>query len=175
MPSDDNAEVHYPFYVIAENDQVIARLHADLTWSIRWDEVIDQAYASPSLGNAGVVGICQVLLAARDNFRTTPWSDRPQQRSSIDSVVQVVDDYPFSDTRFAIMGLVQGRTELVACVNKQAQWSIEWPGVRETLLSANSLAEDTSLLIPVRGVCELLLAAKDNFITYPFPNEDSDQ
>ena len=154
----NTSDIIFPLLVRSQSGEPIARINPDRTWSVRWNAVLDQAYQPMNDGNIAVCAICHVLVAGRDNFRTSAWDDVAQPWSNIqfdigcDSLVQSE----------AVLALV-GPLCLVAYVNTNGVWSVDWEQV-ETI---RAITDSFWGLVPLAGFCELLSGAKDNFHTAP--------
>jgi hypothetical protein len=150
--------------IYAQNDELIARINLDGTWSVKWSEVSNQAYEALAGDNIAVVAICRLLLAGRDNFRVSPW-DAPVTPTSQPQVFVPVDFKcamlnPVAGSYFTL----RGQNDVAAFVHKSADWSVNWPEVQATRLATVQVDR-----IPAIGFCELLNGAKDNFLVIPFP------
>jgi hypothetical protein len=157
-----------PIWVVSEKEEDIARLNADLTWSVRWSKVIDQAFSNPTTDNIALNAICRLLHAARDNFRTSPW-DEPIQpwdenRQFVVTTLEVYENETPPKIAFSLLG----PDDVIAVVNEDGCWSVDWPQVL-ALSSEIKFTNQHPDTVPVLGFCSLLLGAKDNFVTKPFP------
>jgi hypothetical protein len=61
----------YPVLYMSNQTTTLARVNADLTWSVRWAEIT--ALMQLPVQEVCVGALCRVFLAAKDNFVTTPW------------------------------------------------------------------------------------------------------
>lgn len=167
MDSETNFDA-CPIWVVSQDDEDIARLNPDLTWSVRWSKVIDQAFAAPTRDNIALSAICRLLHAGRDNFRTSHW-DEPLQPWEENRQFLVTTSELFSDeTPPKITFALLGPDAVLAVVNDDGCWSVDWQQVMalSTEIKVGNHEPDT---IPALGFCSLLLGAKDNFVTKPFP------
>lgn len=150
-------ELTYPVVVHSQDDEPIARINPDGTWSVKWSKVIDQAYAPLTSTNRTLCAICKVLLAARDNFRTSGWDDSYQYWGY--NQFDIKNYLPIDDNVFTLVGPAR----IVAKVNLDGSWSVNW----DEVAIVRTISFQYWALIPMSGFCELLNAAKDNFITTP--------
>jgi hypothetical protein len=151
-------EIVFPVLIKSQTGEPIARINPDRTWSVIWDAVLDQAYQPFTDTNIAVSAICKILVAGRDNFRTSSWDD---VQAWANTQINIDCDSQIKDNN-VVLALV-GPLYLVAYVNQNGQWSIDWDQVEG--IRANK--EMFWGMIPLAGFCELLIGAKDNFHTCP--------
>jgi hypothetical protein len=151
------AETVYPVLVRSQLGEPIARINPDRTWSVKWNPVLDQAYQPLNEVNVAICAICKVLVAGRDNFRTSSW-ETYQPWSDIQ--FEIACCTPMNTN--AVLALI-GPSQVVAYVNMNATWSIDW----EQVAYIRELPDTFWGLVPLAGFCELLIGAKDNFHTSP--------
>jgi hypothetical protein len=159
-------EIIYPVCIVSQRDKLIARVNPDSSWSVKWDEIVIQAYEPPDARNTNVAvtAICRLLLAARDNFVVKNWD---AQFLRWDHTICKIGCYP---TDKAPVFTLIGKTELMAYVNLTGKWAVNWNEVRLTHASERHWGS-----VAINGFCLLLLAAKDNFVTTPFTFPSADQ
>lgn len=152
----------YPVQVISQYDELIARINPDSTWSVKWQEVVAQAYEPCDESNISIGAICRLLLAGRDNFLTTRWNTNFPSwgNQSFEIGCCIVDHSEYALTLI-------GPTKTLGLVNADGSWSVDWDEVIRT--TNNHL--DHWGYIAINGFCKLLLAARDNFVTKPMPKE----
>jgi hypothetical protein len=159
----------YPF-VLAYNGKQFARLCYDGNWSIKWDQAIDVRYQELNSKNKAIIACAIIVVAAKDNFYVTPWelSDNSSDKWVYKSkVIDIVQDDP---TDGSILFNISKDKESFARVNFDGTWSINWDIVEE--LSRESL--DVWQKLALVGFCKLLKAAKDNFYTTPWSDDNED-
>jgi hypothetical protein len=149
----------FPVLVRSDAGELIARINPDSTWSVKWSDVITQAYLPQTEVNIAVRAVCQLLLAGRDNFRTSSWSD-----------IQAWDDLWFEIAPCAgltqlnlALAIIDNNQVMLACVHSDGVWSVDWKMITERHASRLSVPVGAALA----GFCELFMAAKDNFLTKP--------
>jgi hypothetical protein len=160
-------EIIYPVCIVSQRDEMIARVNPDRSWSVKWDEVISQAYEPPDArhANVTVTAICRLLFAARDNFVIQDWNAPfPGWEQTICKIGCYATD------KAPVFTLI-GKTELMAYVTLEGQWAVNWKEVQLTHTSD----ERHWGSVAIDGFCALLLAAKDNFVTIPFKFPSADQ
>jgi hypothetical protein len=159
-----------PVRIVSEKKEAIARINPDLTWSVNWNAVVNQAYAPFDARNIALGAICRLLVAGRDNFRTLPWHSPLQPWNDIQITVGGSESPDqAAEVAFALLGL----DDVIACVMRTGDWSVDWNSVLyHRTLSAQMGASRSTTSIPLFGFCELLMGAKDNFKTAPFPTFD---
>jgi hypothetical protein len=151
--------VVYPVVILSQTGEPIARINPDRTWSVKWNAVLDQAYQPLTDTNIAICAICKVLVAGRDNFRTSYW-DTHQPWLNFQYIIGCASVSPV--TNDAVLALV-GPTQIVAYINPDGTWSIDWEQVK----LIRTLPDGFWGLVALAGFCELLMGAKDNFHTSP--------
>lgn len=154
----------YPLTVCDVDDECIARVAVDKRISVKWDRVLHQAYVTPDAENRAVIGMCRLLLAARDNFIVCPWDDAKAEAEAKlwDGNTALVYCTPLI-LEMPVFALNVRRT--IARINWDLTWSVRWDAL-EALKS-----EDAPLLTfnpGIVGLINLLFAAKDNFVCTPW-------
>lgn len=160
----------YPL-IIAPNGEQIARINFDGKWSVRWERVLHWAYEKPTKLNGAVIACSRMLLAARDNFVVAPWSESDQANDRWDHFQAEIGfaERPIGDDECHF--LVCNEDERVARVNPDGIWAINWSAVGEIA----RLAADDWRFVALVGFCSVLMAAKDNFLTAPWDQDDDDE
>jgi len=148
-----NAKI--PLIVRSEKGEDIARLNPDLTWSVRWSDVLDQAYADPHECNTILRGCCTILLAARDNFITSKWDDPIQEWSGQGVLLE-------RNTPYEVFTLSEGDVPF-AGIYENGMWYIDW-----NCIEAVHALDSSQTCLQMSGMCGLLLAARDRFLAQRF-------
>lgn len=158
----------YPF-VLAANGESIARVNPDVSWSVRWDRVLDVAYDHHPRRIA-VRAVANLLLTARDNFLVTPWelsttweNDWQWSETKIDYLDQ--DPLP---GQYQSTIIYNG--DIIALINHDGSWTIDWDDVAEL---ARHPINDVRAITLV-AICRLFMAAKDRFWTTPWQEEEEE-
>jgi hypothetical protein len=156
-----NGDISCPVYIVSQRDSVIARINADRSWSVKWDEVAIQAFEHPDTKNIAVSAICRLLLAARDNFLEEKWDTRFPEWTN--ATCKVACYHAEKSPVFSLFG-----SHLMDYVTLDGQWAVDWHEVSYTH-AFTSAERHRWGFVAISGFCALLVAAKDNFITVPFP------
>jgi len=163
----------YPL-VIAPNGQEIMRINLDASISVLWDKVLHHRYESPTPLNVAVIKCCELLWAAKDNFVPMSWEDSAKLADQWDHFSTYVDylESPLVSARyqFTVYTARMFLPELIARVNMDGSWSVQWPQVEEVALWTSWTAPNVALV----GFCRLLIAAKHRFLTAPWIEQEQD-
>ncbi len=157
-----------PFYfvVLAESDnREIVRLSPDGAYAVKWPDVLDQAYAMPTERNRALIGVCRLLLGAKDNFRTTSWAESemfnaPAPIAPHIRIGALEAGYGTVDPSQPVL-YIANDFNVLARVNFDLSWSMQWPDIAAVL--QRPIQE-----VCLTSICRLFLAAKDNFVTSPW-------
>lgn len=155
----------YPFVISYANDE-FARVNHDGSWSVDWEKTIRYRFEAMTPRNIPVIAMAVALLAAKDNFWETSWKTSNEWGHHWPHKVQTLDveeSEPEVGSIRANYGLSSSHIS-VARVNYDGSWSINWPAVvelaREPVTNYKTMA--------VIAFCQMLVAAKDRFITTPW-------
>jgi hypothetical protein len=160
----------YPF-VLAVNDESIARVNFDGTWSVRWDRVAAEAYARPHPRHIAVMASAKLLMAAKDNFVLTPWEVSEQSRDKWTHFQSDIDYIDHDPKRDRVQSTISYNGDLIAQVNYDGSWSVLWEQIEEL----SRLVIDDFRGVALVAICRLFMAAKDRFWTTPWVFEDEDE
>ena len=162
----------YPL-VIAPTGQHIMRINHDASLSVLWDKVINERYKPLTELNYAVVKVCEVLLAARDNFSAESWHVSNSWAEQWDHLTITIDyldrPVPKGTDRFAVMTFQDSGPIHIARVTYAGDWMFRWPLVID-LAHQQPEASGVALV----GFCRLLKAARDRFRTKPWSEEEAE-
>jgi len=159
----------YPF-VLAADGEYVARANFNGSWSVRWDRVLDLVYQPTHPRRVAVIAYAKILLAAKDNFVTTPWEVSTQWKDNwkhFQCEVEYIDHDPKPGS---IQSSIIYNGDTLARVNHDGSWSICWPDVAELA----RLPMDDYRGLALYALCRLFISAKDRFWTTPWPQNDPD-
>lgn len=125
---------------------------------------MDQAYAAVTRTNGAIVAVCKAMIAGRDNFWTSAWEAEPMPYTGWQFEIR-----PIAGTPGVPVMALYSPDKMIAYVDNEAVWSIDWQST--AIIRSWPRSEDATALI---GFCALLMGAKDNFHTNPFPELDYD-
>lgn len=161
----------YPL-MLAPSGQEIMRINYDATTSVRWDRVVHHRYEPITPRNLVLVRLCEVLLAARDNFVVTPWDVSDGWHDKWNHFVCQIDYLVLVPPEAKMFFTVANNEGVIARINRDGTWAIQWPKIED----ASRMVIDTSWEVPLIGFARLLIAARDRFRTVPWtePREADD-
>jgi hypothetical protein len=159
----------YPL-ILATDGDAYARLNYDRSWSVRWDRTFDVAYQPSSPRLLASHSYARLLLAARDNFFTTPWdvsTTWDDKWKHFEAVIDYTETDPQPDQW---LSTITFNSQIIARINYDGSWSVLWTPVLEVARWTN----DSHLATALIGICHILRAAKDRFHTAPWDLPDDD-
>lgn len=159
----------YPL-ILATNGDIFARLNPDGTWSVRWDRALDIAYTKPQDNQIAVWAFAKLLVAAKDNFFATPWNVSAAMGQNWCHYECIIDYLDYQLPSGSLQSTVTFGDDLIARVNYDGSWSVRWDEVLDVLRITDLGFRAVALL----GICHLLKAAKDRFLTTPWDQWDDD-
>lgn len=160
----------YPVTFMTEDGKEMARINKDGSLSVQsWDMVRNQCHATPASDNLPMIAFARVFWAAKDNFYETPWEVSNSWHSEWGE--------GFVVTKATAIGAVTviDQTGVVAQLNLDGSWSVNWNLLRQlrhTMAHGDSPVPHRRLVL-LRGLLDLLWAARDNFVTTPFPPSET--
>ena len=159
----------YPL-IFAADGEMFVRLNHDISWSVRWDRVLDIAYHTPQPRQKAVWAFAKLVLAAKDNFVVTPWEESARLSDGwthYEAIIDYLDQDPPSDM---LLSTVTFNNRILAKINPDATWSVRWDEVLEIARRTDQDYRAVALI----GICRLLRAAKDRFLVTPWvvPQDD---
>jgi hypothetical protein len=154
----------YPL-VLAPNGEEIMRINHNGSLSVLWDRVLHHRYQPEAPTNVVVIRVCEVVLAARDNFLQTAWAESNEWHDKWPHFMVHIDYSEKVPSRGRpFFTITNGFLDLIAAINKDGKWSIDWPRVAEVAL----LPIESPNVVTVIGFCRLLMAAQYRFRTVPW-------
>lgn len=161
----------YPL-ILATNGNMFARLNPDRSWSVRWDRALDIAYTKPQPNQIAVWAFAKLLVAAKDNFFPTAWDASETLGQEWRHYECIIDYLDYVLPPGAFQSTVTFGDDLIARVNHDGSWSVRWDAVLDVLLLEKDFDfRGTALL----GICKMLKAAKDRFLTAPWEQPEDDE
>lgn len=154
----------YPV-ILAPKGQEIMRVNYDASVSVQWDRILHYRYEPETQRNLHIVRICEMILAARDNFFPTPWEVSDSWNDRWDTFVSHID-YVESLPIGALFTMrthpkIETDYPITARINRDGTWAVRWPDVVDIArLPVESWHE-----VPLIGFCRLMVAARDRFRT----------
>ena len=153
----------YPL-VLAPNGQEIMRINYDASTSVRWQQVLHHRYEPMTELNVVVIRLCEVLLAARDNFVETPWDVSNGWHDKWNHYVCQIDYLEKVPPLRQVFFTVSNDNGVIVRINRDGMWTVQWPQV----VDAARLPLDTAWAVPLIGFSRVLVAARDRFRTVPW-------
>lgn len=160
----------YPL-ILATNGEMFARLNPDRSWSVRWDRTLDVAYTKPKDNQIAVWAFAKLLVAAKDNFFATPWDVSDTLGNEWRHYECIIDYHDCAMPPRMLQSTITYGDDLIARVNHDGSWSVRWDGVRDVLLREGDFDFRGTALV---GICRMLKAAKDRFLTTPWDQPEDD-
>lgn len=146
----------YPF-ILAANGDPVARVNPDARWSVRWDRVLDIAFDKPHPRRVAVTSTCKLLVAARDNFRITPWEESERQGSDWQRYEAIIDFLDHDQELGKNQSTISYNGDLIARINYDGSWAMKWDEIDEL----SRLPIDNYRAVALVAICQLFMAAKD--------------
>jgi hypothetical protein len=154
----------YPL-VIAPNGEEIMRINHDGSISAKWDRVLDHRYRPETPQNKIIVRLCELVLAARDNFVQTSWAQSDEWKEKWGHFMVHIDYVAHAPAKgVPYFTMTNGYLDLIAVIDKDGKWCIDWPRVEDVA----RLPIDSVHVVTVIGFCRLMVAAKYRFPTEPW-------
>ena len=160
----------YPLTFSYDGDE-FARVNHDGSWSVLWNKtcyVASEKQTTKPKNNMAVVACAIALMAAKDNFYLTPWDVSNSWNDKWDGKSYPIDFDKDSTTEVHLQ--MKFNSEVILQVNGDGTWSVNWELIKQAY-AENSNKKTAAL-------CHMLLAARYNFPTVPWPtdeeNEDED-
>jgi hypothetical protein len=154
---------------LATDGDVFARVDPNGDWSVRWDRVFDIAYSAPHPRQVAVQAYARLLRAAKDNFIVNPWdaptAEWPHYPAIIDYVKHDPEPHTWQST-------IRFNGNLIARVNYDGSWSVLWPVVFDVIVGATGFDHNAAALV---GICRILKAAKDRFVTAAWDEPEEEE
>jgi|ERR1017187_1392737 hypothetical protein len=155
----------YPL-IFAYNGDQFARVNYDGSWSVNWNKtrfVASETQTATPKNNMAIVACATALMAAKDNFYLTPWEESDKWKDKWEG-----KSYPIDfDTEVNEVHLqMKFNGDVILQVNGDGTWSVKWEEVKEAY-AENSNKKTASL-------CQMLLAARYNFIVSPWPSDEEE-
>lgn len=154
----------YPL-VLAPNGEEIMRINHDGSISAKWDRVLHYRYVEDTPKTKLVWRVCELVLAARDNFVQTAWvvsDDWKEKWNHFMVHLDYAENAPSKGVPY--FTVTNGFLDVIACINRDGKWSIDWPRVEEVARAAI----ETPNVVTVVGFCRLLVAGQYRFRTEPW-------
>jgi hypothetical protein len=152
----------YPL-VLAPNGEDIMRINHDGSISVKWDRVLHYRYQPDKPQHKVVMRVCELVLAARDNFVQTSWEESDSWSDKWQHyMAQIIYTEAVPSHGRPYFTVTNGFLDVIAAINKDGKWQIDWPRVDEVA----RLPIDSKEVVTVIGFCRLMVAAK-----YRFPAE----
>lgn len=146
----------YPLRIYSSKNELIARINPDTTWSVRWDAVIEQAYRPATQLDSHLVALAQILLAGRDNFRTTPWETKSEWTfHSFRVGLLDPENSPY------LFSITDESDYYLARLCRDTIWEIDWSMIVGHRRARIGIIWDGN--VATVGLSELFSGARDNF------------
>jgi hypothetical protein len=166
----------YPVVLAYKNDE-FARINADGNWSVLWDkaETVSEevlgttapyiqnkttaVYEKISMSsNKAIVALARSLMAARDTLDTISWETSNEWADKWERKSYTIDIDESENARpFCIPLIMKYNQEIVAQINPNGEWEINWDLIDDAILNSNKKSAGILVLLK-KGSCSWPLA-----------------